>query len=78
MSDKELMWAAALRYSLGRRTYMPSVVCEWFKTHKLSKNLIQTSITDITRNEECNNLGDDCDKLLWLSLKEYLQNKLEE
>jgi len=78
MTNKELIWGAALRYALGRRTYMPSVVCAWFREHQLSNLLIASAIEDIERQEKFSNLGDDCDKREWLRLKEYLQNKLKE
>lgn len=77
MTDKELIWCAALRYSLGRKTYMPSVIYDWFTTHKLSRNLIHVSIKDITDQEKWGGLGSDCDKKYWLKLKKYLQDKLE-
>jgi len=78
MTDKELIWASALRYAIGRKTYMPHVVCDWFKTHKLSKYLIKVAIEDIERNEKIDDLGHDCDKARWLDLKKYLQEKLNE
>lgn len=77
MTDEELIWASALRYALGRRTYIIYVICNWFKTHKLSNILMECTIKDIEQHEKDDDLGDICDKIAWLDLKEYLQNRLK-
>ena len=65
------------RYSLGRRTYMPSHTVEMIKLHSdiFTKQDWKRFIEEI---DECEDLGDRCDIDTWNSLKEYAKCKNNE
>lgn len=58
----------ALRYCVGRRTYMPSLVIEWAKRHwalidiKTQNTIYKDLVNEINSGR---NLGDDCDIGTW-------------
>jgi len=58
------------RYSLGRRTYMPSHTVSVIKQHPdiFTAQDWQRFIEEI---DECKDLGDKCDVDTWNELKEY-------
>jgi hypothetical protein len=64
------------RYSLGRRTYMPSHTVKVIKEHShlFNKQDWERFIQEI---DECNNLGDECDIATWNELKDFAKKKLE-
>ncbi len=64
------------RYSLGRRTYMPSHTVGIIKQHPdiFTKDDWKRFIQEI---DECEDLGDKCDIDTWNSLKDYAKDKLE-
>jgi len=70
MTDIEHMYCCALRYGLGRRTYITSVISSFLLKQKLSKKCIHIMIQDIERED---NLGDECDKKNWNKLLNHLQ-----
>lgn len=58
----------AVRYCLGRRTYMPGLVTNWIKRNldgKLYDVDIDVMIADINRQENDFGLGDPCDVQVW-------------
>lgn len=66
----------ALRYCVGRRTYMPSLVIEWVKRHwhEIAANdhiTIKEEIAEVISKNMF--LGDDCDIQTWHSFYEWLQ-----
>ena len=64
----------AIRYALGRRTYMPSVVCQFVKQRisGMSNKDLYVIIRDI---KECCDYGDDCDYKDWMSLLQAAENE---
>ncbi|MEH1842125.1 MAG: hypothetical protein V7L20_26180 [Nostoc sp.] len=68
----------ALRYCLGRRTYMPSLVVDWTKRHwaKLAANdqkVIWRDLDEaITNNRD---LGDACDIQTWHSFYQWIKEQ---
>lgn len=72
----ELILGSAVRYALGRRTYIVSVVCNEVAANLkiISDNMLNVVIRDI---EECDNLGDDCDIKSWNILLEKLHAEKE-
>ena len=69
--DFGLIVNSAIRYAMGRKTYMPSVVCDFTSRFMpiLDDRTIQIIIEDITREIEfCD--GNLPQKGLWLDLKE--------
>jgi len=70
--DLEIIYVCAVRYALGRRSYVPSTVCDYLMTQKLSKKCMGVIIRDI---KECENYGWDCDKKQWMKLLAHLEEK---
>lgn len=85
-SDAEMLFWA-FRYCLGRRTYAVSDFCDYatahitqFRTKEL--NLMVREITeyetrDAEEDSEIKRLGDECDRVDWLKLREVMKKELE-
>lgn len=80
MSDEELMLISAVRYALGRMTYMVGITCEYVasKLPELSEHCINIIICDIEeeldRYHRCGQtLGMECDERTWVRLLERLK-----
>lgn len=69
MSDYETIILCAVRYALGRRTYIVSLVCEYVASqiHTLSADCLSLIIRDI-EDQEPWGYGDECDKRDWMNL----------
>ena len=68
----------AVRYSLGRATYMPGLVTSWIMEHcerKLSRNTKAVMISDIDEARRRDALGMDCDKRTWLRFYAWLKGE---
>ena len=86
--DFELICISAVRYALGRRTYIVGVVCDFVKRYikLLSDKSIYVLIADIEaydkdivfNGQSYNQLGDDCDARNWRCLKAFTIRELEE
>jgi len=72
MKDLEIIYLCAVRYGLGRRTYITSLISDFLLNKKLSQQCINTMIENI---EECEDYGDNCDKENWIKLLNYLYEK---
>ena len=72
ITDYEHMLISALRYALGRRTYIVELTCEYIENElpKLSDQCKAIMIEDIERQEQ---FGDECDKEDWMQLLEKLK-----
>lgn len=72
----ELILSSAVRYALGRRTYIVSVVCNEVAANiKIISDLcLGNIIRDI---EGCENKGDDIDIKCWNNLLEKLKKEQE-
>lgn len=73
-----LMIIAAVRYCIGRRTYIVSdcadwIVSNWAEWPDSVKSIIKRDIEDEFRrdaeNPEWNVLGDDCDSAQWMKVR---------
>jgi len=64
------------RYSLGRKSYMPSHTVSIIKQHPniFTKHDWKQFIKEI---DECKDLGMDCDKETWNELKQFAEERLE-
>ena len=71
----------AVRYSLGRRTYMPGLVTDWIKanfTGKIPKGTCEIMLRDIQEQREMGeranyeSLGDPCDARTWEKFEVWL------
>lgn len=67
----------AERYALGRRTYMPSIVCAIINQHRyeLSDRDLYVLIQDI--ENPYGGYGDECDKAHWMDLLIALKREQE-
>lgn len=71
----EAILISAVRYCIGRRTYMPDIVTEYIMHNfdgKLSKKTIGVMIRDI---DEAHGLGDRCDVDVWMKFKAWLHKQ---
>lgn len=74
--DLSAMLVGAVRYALGRRTYIVNWTCEFItkNVHLLIEGNKQVIIRDIKQQEEYG-YGDKCDKEDWLKLLKFLEGK---
>lgn len=84
MSVEEQMLISAVRYALGRQSYIVGTTAEYVNTirKKLSTNCLNIIIRDIQEEKEFYNrsghtLGSDFDEQTWENLKEVLQKEVE-
>lgn len=84
MNTDELILLCAVRYALGRRSYMVSTVAEHVALNlgKLSKYCVDFIIRDIEEEIEFyhrsgHTCGDACDERVWLNLLEKLKSEPE-
>ena len=72
INDISAMLAGAVRYALGRRTYIVNWTCEFIakNQHLLTEANKKVIIRDL---ENCDYYGDECDKEDWLKLLERLK-----
>ena len=71
----ECVLMSAVRYCIGRRTYMPETVTSWimgFCNGKLSQKTVGVMIRDI---DEAHSLGDQCDAETWARFREWLRGQ---
>jgi hypothetical protein len=77
-NDLRLLIIAAFRYSLGRRTFMPSIVTELIiNNYKLFndqdwKNFIE----DINYQKNLHDLGDNCDIETWNNFEVFCKKRI--
>lgn len=78
IQDLDLIVLGALRYALGRKTYIVTVVADFIKDNLfLFTNAdIRHFIGEIRRAAEVGNLGDECDKTTWQNLLLVLRQEL--
>ena len=74
ITDYEHMLISALRYALGRRTYIVELTCRYIEQQipMLSDRCKDVIIKDI---ESQNNYGDECDREDWVRLLEKLKEQ---
>ena len=74
ITDYEHMLISALRYALGRRTYIVELTCKYIEQQipMLSDRCRAIMITDIERHRLFG-YGDECDKEDWMQLLEKLK-----
>lgn len=72
--DLQLLFIAAFRYALGRRSYITSAISDIIRDNidVLTENTVKLMIREI---RECKNLGMDCDKEVWQYLAEFLEER---
>lgn len=69
MTDHEQMMISALRYALGRRSYVVGNTKDYISRHiqEMSQHCKNVMIDDI-KNQKLFGYGDECDKADWMSL----------
>jgi len=76
----------AVRYALGRRTYMPGLVTDWIKANfagKIPKGTCEIMLRDIQEQREYgershyDSLGDPCDVRTWETFEAWLEHEME-
>lgn len=84
MTPEETILICAVRYALGRMSYVVSDVCRYAASQKdkLSKNCINVIVRDIEEELEFyhragHTLGMECDEKQWLNLRDILKEGLE-
>lgn len=75
ISDYEHMLISALRYALGRRTYVVEITVDYIikELPKLSERCKNIMIEDIER--PLGGYGDECDRVDWMRLLEELKKR---
>lgn len=78
ISNYEHMLISALRYALGRRTYIVEMTCEYIEEQipQLSNCCRDLMIKDIEEQESFG-YGDDCDRQDWMQLLKKLKMQKE-
>lgn len=77
-ADLQTILVCAVRYSLGRATYMPGLVTDWIMEHcegKLSRKTIGVMMRDIDEMRSRKALGMECDALTWLRFYGWLKKE---
>ena len=76
ITNYEHMLISALRYALGRRTYIVELTCEYIENEllKLSDQCKAIMIEDIER-QRLFGYGDECDKEDWMQLLDKLREQ---
>ena len=66
-SDEEDIWICAVRYGLGRKTYITDTISCYMQAYvsEMSARCKEVMIRDI---ESCDDYGHDCDKKAWMEL----------
>ena len=70
MTDLEHMYLSAVRYALGRTTYVVDLTVSFMMKQMLSEPCKEVMIRDI---ERCDDLGQDCNKESWERLLAHLK-----
>lgn len=73
--DFGILCVCALRYCMGRRTYMPSLVTRIIREHfsDLDERDISSLLREKEHQEEASLWGDDIDKVCWKEFWEDLE-----
>lgn len=73
----------AVRYCLGRETYMPDLVTSWIKGHcggELPKGTLEVMLRDVVEQGRGGPkaYGMDCDYRTWMAFKAWLEGELND
>lgn len=79
-NDLNMIFTCAVRYALGRMTYMPEVVTRYIMAHGdiVSKSFCSVALRDIENQRGMFvGLGQPCDIETWERFETWLKAKLE-
>ena len=68
----------AVRYCIGRMTYMPGLVTDWIMQHcggLLTAKTLGVMKRDIDEAAARNGLGMDCDIITWMKFRDWLEKE---
>lgn len=71
---------SAVRYCIGRRTYMPGLVTDWIMGHcagLLARKTLAVMAQDIDEAESRSGLGMDCDVRTWQRFRAWVREEME-
>lgn len=76
--DGQLIMASALRYCLGRRSYIVAAAESWFLEwkHAIKDHTKRIMVRDIVEALQKKCAGDDCDETRWKNLALVLYDEL--
>lgn len=84
MTPEEQMLISAVRYALGRQSYIVGTTCNFVASirDKLSENCIKILIRDISEEIEMyhrigQTCGMECDERTWINLLQILENEVK-
>ena len=78
MDDFGAILNCAIRYCIGRQTYMPGLVTHWIMNHCggiLTGKTIWCAKRDIDEAEKNHQLGADCDVATWKEFRAWLDQQ---
>lgn len=74
ISDYEHMLISALRYALGRRTYIVELTCKYIEQQiPMLSDQCKAIMIDVIEQQE--QLGNECDREDWMQLLERLKEQ---
>ena len=75
--DTDLIINAAVRYALGRKSYIVSSVCNYIVANydTLTEKCVEVIVQDIGNAIKEKKLGDACDRVEWLSLLKFIEKE---
>ena len=73
-----LMMCSAVRYALGRMTYITGTTCDFIAplVPYLDMSALNNIYKDITEHAEMNQLGMDIDREHWMNLRAEIQREI--
>lgn len=76
-TDFQTICICAVRYALGRRTYVTGIVADFVSNYikSFDRNTLSVILRDI---DEAHDLGDTCDAESWLKLRNLIRVQLSE
>lgn len=77
-NDLQTILICAVRYSLGRATYMPGLVTGWIMANcegKLNRKTLTVMMRDIDEMRSRSALGMSCDVMTWMKFYGWLKKE---
>lgn len=79
--DLETIFLCAIRYAMGRRTYMPSLVCDYLRPllPNLSDYFLKLALQEYEFRDKMyeGDYGDTCDYQTWIGFKREVEREVE-
>jgi len=84
--DTKFIILASIRYAIGRKTYIPALICNWIKKHwpelsYICKDMIIKEVKEVIdkyeRLGDSNILGDSINKKTWYSFYNWINDNFK-